>query len=1262
MAPSIKDQERHDPNTTVVQAGQRAPRADLFEPEDELLDGRILILDRLGQGGMGVVYRALDRTEGSIVALKTLTTTSSKHIAHLKQEFRSLAAVVHPNVIGLHELLVDGGRWFFTMDLVEGRGLLRSVWGVSHDARTTLRVEDSLHGSAATAASPPILPGVDEATVRDVFRQLAEGVSAIHQCGQLHRDLKPSNVMVDTARRVIVLDFGLAVPLEPPKRTRSGRTEIAGTPAYMAPEQVLGRPATPASDWYAVGSMLYEVLTGGPPFGGSTATIIDEKTRSVPPPPDTLVPGLPRDLVSLCVRLLDRSPEARPTSQEIREAFGAVRSGPVWESGSVSGGPPFTDETFVGRNDELAALRAAYHRVTAGEPVALFLHGESGSGKTRLVQYFFDALQAEGTQPLVLQGRCYEREAVPFKAFDAIVDALYEYLDAIPGEHPVRKLPADLSALVPVFPVLEPLAPRTTKDVSLDAQDSRTRAFAAMKELLFGIATDRPLILYVDDLQWGDVDGAELLSELLQPPDAPPLLFIGSYRTADGPASPFLQRLRSLERMDRTVPLEWLELLPLDEDASAQLVRLLSGENLDEAAAAEIARESRGNPFLASELTRYAQSVSGTGSMTGARPPSLTELLRLRYQKLQKEEQRLLDAVALSGRPIAQRLALAAAGVDSSTGAVAALRAARLVRTRGVRGDDAVECYHDRIRETVSDRIAPAHAAELHLALAETLEQDANEDAAEAITQHYVAAGLRERAGPFAASAAARAAEALAFERAARLYALAAELAPSSEDRHDLLVQRGQALVGAGNEAEAAEVFLTVAATAPAERSLELTRLAAEQLLRTGHYERGRNLMRTVAVAHGLPYPEDDTSTYLALIQRALRLRARGFFFTPHSPDSVPPRELRALDVCWAAGWAVWSFDPMRFGVFSLEFMLRSLKLGDATLVAKARATYAMSLAVAGPKNYAAAMMHLDAVRDLSADPYTRAYLLLAESAIHIQSYRHRRALACADEAARRFSDDCIGASFEISLAHAFALVALIGLGEFRTLRRRVLVFDRERAHKDKLADLYAASFTATVALLDGADMEAACRRMRKTMGQVPLQAQKDYINITLFTEVAAGHPERAWTHIQKLNARLGWLASRTTMHFSRLENCLRTGQCAIAIAKRESGRKRRRFLHEARASARALERERTAVASAYAALLRAAIADTCGDRHRLAEQLHDADRLFDAVHMPAYRAIAQWRLGQLGNGAAERSAAESFEEMGVRDPELLCRTNGLGE
>jgi serine/threonine protein kinase len=189
----------------------------------QLLEGRFRIERRLGEGGMGVVYQAYDALRHERVALKTLTRLEPAGIYRLKQEFRSLSHVAHPNLVALHELFRDRDRWFFTMDHVEGVELTRYC-----------------------AERPD-----DEASLQDLMRQLLSGVWAIHQAGKLHRDLKPSNVLVSPQGRVLILDFGLVTDqaLDASGPTSDGA--LPGTPAYMAPEQAAGEAATPKSDLYA---------------------------------------------------------------------------------------------------------------------------------------------------------------------------------------------------------------------------------------------------------------------------------------------------------------------------------------------------------------------------------------------------------------------------------------------------------------------------------------------------------------------------------------------------------------------------------------------------------------------------------------------------------------------------------------------------------------------------------------------------------------------------------------------------------------------------------------------------------------------------------------------------------------------------------------------------------------------------------------------------------------------------------------------------
>ena len=1197
-------------------------------PGDFAGTARFEILGRLGAGGMGIVYRALDRERGGEVALKTLSRVSAAAIFQFKQEFRALADVAHANLVTLHELFCEDGRWFFTMELVDGVDLLTYVCGRPvevHSDPSHVTLDDDGAVVDAPRRARPLL-----ARLREALPQLATGLCALHDSGHLHRDIKPSNVLVTPSGRVVILDFGVIAAL--------GSRDTGGTPAYMAPEQVQGLPATPASDWYSVGVVLYYALAGRLPFTGSSAQILWDKVHGQPAPLKLSRPETPEDLEQLCDELLRSDPEARPSGRAILGRLGGAERRSIQIATSRATTDAAAEPELVGREPHLARLRDALAQSRRGGGMVALVHGVSGMGKSALVRAFVDEARRDANA-LVFAGRCYERESVPYKAIDTVIDALCEHLLALPERQLAAALPPDAALLATLFPVLRRIP--TLADIPVELarrpQRLRQRAFAALRDLFARIAERDPVIVLIDDLQWGDADSAPLLDALMRAPNAPAILLLGCYRSDETARSPLLQTWFRDARPD-VVSIAVEALAPAD--ALAIAAKAFRGEGVDPALAGAVALESGGSPFFLHELVRFVAAARS------ADIPSLDDVIRSRIDRLGIEARRLVELLAVAARPVEQRVAQAAADIAEPHWAVLIQRVAtaRVVRVSGRRGDDLVECYHDRIRETVAAALGEPEAARIHRRLAYALQQNYRCDP-EIVAHHFEAAGDIEHAAHYALQAADLAAAALAFDRAVALFRRALALyarvpRPDSVlvgavDEPVVRLKLAAALVNAGRGAEAAHLYLEAAAAAEGARALELRRAAAEQLLRSGHVDDGLVVLREVLAAVGMSLPRSATRSIPSLLWQRLRLRLRGL-----APAQSPRTDVfTRLDVARGAMLGLALFDPVRSATFSTQHVRLALQSGDPHRISFALALEAGYMASArDPRRATQLLARAEAIAIPLGHPLLHGCVAVIRAIMTYEQGDFRGAFEGCEQAEALIRDHLTGTAWELRTVQLFSVHCLFFLGELAELVRRT---DHYIADARDRGDLYAImnmrSLEAVqVVMHDESDSVRA--RLAAIETEFPSSGfylqHMFWLYARVLLELYVGEPERAY---RLMMDQLPRVKSSLLLHDRSVRGFFTYLRAAAAanIAHAQPPAQRSRMTRIVLRAARSLARDGAIPYIAMSHQLVGAVAYLRGDAARARRELELAATTFDRAEMKLFAALTRRRLGKLIGGDA---------------------------
>lgn len=1022
---------------------------------------RYELIRPLGEGGVGTVYVALDRETGERVALKTLTRMTPLNVLRFKREFRALANIRHRNLVKLYELEHSDSGWFLTMELVEGVSLLHGLDANVDDAQARERM------------------------IFERFHQLAEGVQAIHQAGMLHCDLKPTNVMLEHDGRVVVLDFGLIRELSASGEQMSLDGTTSGTPAYMPPEQARGEELTPASDWYAFGAMLYEALSGVLPIDGRNAMqLIQRKLHNdAPSLPRT---AAPRTVRHLCAKLLQRNPQERADAQQVLQVLShALDRGQRDDVSSVSSdfntlsADAFVPDTQTGQAiPELFGREAEHLQLEAALAACMrertmvceHVRGLSGSGKSSLVQSFLTHSVAVADEPLVLRSRCYERETMAFKSIDGLVDALVKFLLTLDEIQVAHLLPLNFATLTALFPALERIpavqtlmsgAPRGANQG--DSLQLRRRAEEAFRRLLKAIAHLRPLVVWIDDLQWGDLDSAQMLQDWLARPFDEPVLLILSYRSDETATSVCLSALLSAEaKRAQSVQQHEIDLRPLkDSDIHALCASRIGASHSVAPLVAQIVRDAQGNPYLATQLTALARAKLARGDKD-LRSLSVDDLVLHTSAMLSDAALQLLRVLSVAGRPLAPRVALAASNIVSDQRArLHELQTLRLVRTRDVSGAKLLEVYHDRVRTSIDGALGEAERKAIHRTLLQMLRSNGSSDAAW-MYELALGAGERGLARHYGLLAADTAHANLAFERAAELYERTLPLTGSDAERSQVLQKLALAQVHCRRGKRAANTYLEASSLTQGPERIELLRLAASHLLRSGCFEEGEQIVQQVLQGLDIRVPETELGLYaaigwertrIAVLERTVRVRADA---------AVPPEAMRIGTLYAMLALDTQCYMPLRAALFQMRTTRMCFQYGERQTTARAYCMNAALASLSAERSRVDQMLaRAEALIDIRNDPATTFELYCTRTMCAGMLGRMTDAIEAARVAEELYASNNAGGElgdyFYMFLVRAVLCSAWQGLGRHREAGEEVRRLLADAAATDnRCAELFA--------------------------------------------------------------------------------------------------------------------------------------------------------------------------------------------------------------
>ncbi|HEY41443.1 MAG TPA: protein kinase [Dehalococcoidia bacterium] len=750
---------------SLAEPAQETATASPVPPSPEptsFAGGRYQVKRLLGEGGKKKVYLVHDNTLDRDVAFALIKTEKldGEARARITREAQAMGRLGdHPNVMGIHDMGEEGGQPYIVIPLMPGG----DVEGLIERApEHRLPLEQAI----------------------GIAKAVCQGLEFAHTKGIIHRDLKPGNVWLSADGTAKIGDFGLAVAVDLSRLTQSGM--MVGTVSYMPPEQAMGGKVTPKADLYSLGAMLYEMVTGRPPFiGDDSVAIIGQHINTSVVSPTWHRADLPPGLEVLILQLLEKDPDKRPASaSDVLKALESIEQGKVTEPVSqVTATPesPLYRRVFVGREPEQKQLQAAFDGAMSGQGALMMVVGEPGIGKTALCEQLSTYVTLRGGKMLV--GHCYEEGSLslPYLAF---VEAMRSYVLSRETRDLRKELgtgAADVARIVSEVREKLKVEPRPPES----PEEERYRLMQAVTSFLTNAAKVQPLLIVLEDLHDSDKGTLEMLTHVSRNLSGARLLLVGTYRDVEvdrtHPLSAALAELRRVATFNRVL------LRGLNADEVRRMLESITRQDVPWGLAEAVHRQTEGNPLFVQEVVRYLVEeglISREGGQWKATtlemsiPEGLRDVVGKRLSGLSQECNRILSIASVIGREFRLAVLQKVADVsdDELFAALEEAKGAAVVEERSTVGAAVTYRFtHAFFRQTLYEEIIAPRRIRLHQqvgrALEEVYEKRLEEHAAE-LAEHFSyspdAEGLA-KAVSYGEMAAERASSVYAYSEAVRL-------------------------------------------------------------------------------------------------------------------------------------------------------------------------------------------------------------------------------------------------------------------------------------------------------------------------------------------------------------------------------------------------------------------------------------------------------------------------------------------------------------